>query len=122
MKFILFVAVIIVAVCITWVAFRRGKIEMVAHAHLLSRTWSVWLASIGSAMGAWAQSFPSSAITAWTGLPEDVKTVLPQHYLGFIASFMVAMAVIAQFVRQKKLLAQHTVEADQNTSNEGQKA
>ncbi len=32
------------------------------------------------------------------------KSILPHNYLGLIGAFMVAMGVIAQFVRQKTLL------------------
>lgn len=105
MKFILFVLIVFAVVFLVWWVSKHGKIELVAHAKLLFKTWSVWLASVGSAIGAWVQSFPDSAMNAWTSLPGDVKTVIPQHYLGLIASFMVAMAVVAQFVRQKSLNA-----------------
>ncbi|MFU9137920.1 hypothetical protein [Erwinia tasmaniensis] len=109
MKFIVFLmAVLIVVALLHWVV-KHGKVEFVLHAKLLFKTWSVWLASIGSVAGAWVQSFPDSAISAWNGLPEDVKSILPQHYLGFIASFMVAMAVVSQFIRQKPLLVMKNV-------------
>ncbi|CAX60180.1 MULTISPECIES: DUF7940 domain-containing protein [Erwiniaceae] len=106
MKFILFLLIVLAVIFLVWWVSKHGKIELVSHTKLLFKTWSVWLASAGSAIGAWAQSFPDSAMNAWTALPEDVKTFMPQHYLGFVASFMVAMAVIAQFVRQKTLAIQ----------------
>ncbi|MDW8846726.1 hypothetical protein SD961_12635 [Erwinia sp. MMLR14_017] len=109
MKFILFIMLVLVVAFAVWWITRHGKIELVAHAKLLFKTWSLWLASIGSFVGAWVQSFPDSAMSAWTSLPGDVKTVIPQHYLGLIASFLVAMAVIAQFVRQKSLNAKAKV-------------
>ncbi|WP_370255995.1 hypothetical protein, partial [Erwinia sp. 198] len=106
MKFILFILIVVAIGSVVWWSSKNGIIQLVTHAKLLFKTWSVWLASAGSAMGAWVQSFPDSASSAWNGLPEDVKTVIPQHFLGFLASFMVAMAVIAQFIRQKKLAAE----------------
>uniref|UniRef100_UPI00289CDED5 DUF7940 domain-containing protein n=1 Tax=Erwinia citreus TaxID=558 RepID=UPI00289CDED5 len=105
MKFILFILLILLVTLVVWWIIKQGNIELVSHARLLFRAWSVWLASAGSVMGAWVQSFPDSASSAWNGLPADVKTVIPQQFLGFLASFMVAMAVLAQFIRQKKLAA-----------------
>ncbi len=104
MRFIIFILFVLAVIFIVWRISRGGKIEIVAHARLLFKTWSVWLASAGSAVGAWVQSFPDSASNAWEGLPEDVKSFIPQHFLGLGAAFMVAMAVIAQFIRQKKLV------------------
>lgn len=106
MKFILFILMVLAMIVIVWWVKKHGKIEFVSHARLLFKTWSVWLATGGSAIGAWVQTFPDSAMNAWNGLPVDVKSFIPQHYLGLIASFMVAMAVIAQFIRQKGLKAQ----------------
>lgn len=106
MKFFIFLLIVVAVGFAVWWISKHGKLEIVTHARLLVKTWSVWLASIGSAIGAWVQSFPDSAMTAWTSLPVDVKSFIPQHYLGLIASFMVAMAVIAQFVRQKTLHVQ----------------
>ncbi|MEM6161037.1 hypothetical protein AAH446_10880 [Erwinia sp. P6884] len=106
MKFMVFITGILLVVFTVWWVKKHGKIEFVSHARLLFKTWSVWLATGGSIVGAWAQSFPDSAINAWDGLPGDVKSFIPQHYLGLVASFMVAMAVISQFIRQKGLKAQ----------------
>ena len=36
----------------------------------------------------------------------DIKEILPHNYLGLIGAFMVAMGVLAQFVRQKNLVEQ----------------
>lgn len=106
MRFNIFILAVLVVAFIVWRIGRGGKIEIVAHAKLLFKTWSVWLASVGSVIGAWVQSFPDSATYAWNGLPDDMKSFIPQHFLGLGAAFMVAMAVIAQFIRQKKLLKQ----------------
>ena len=102
MRFLIFILLVVTVAFFVWRISHGGKIERVAHAKLLFKTWSVWLASVGSVLGAWVQSFPDSAIYAWNGLPDDVKSFIPQHFLGLGAAFMVAMAVIAQFIRQKE--------------------
>ncbi|EOS92928.1 hypothetical protein [Erwinia tracheiphila] len=50
---------------------------------------------------------------AWQQFPSDVKAIIPQNCLGMIGAFMVAMAVIAQFVRQPALAGQrHKLEQE----------
>ncbi|MBE5251131.1 MAG: hypothetical protein QRY16_14105 [Enterobacterales bacterium endosymbiont of Blomia tropicalis] len=104
MKWLFFLTAVLTAIIIVLILQRFTTLQFVSHARLLFRTWSVWLASLGSILSAWVQSFPSSALEAWNTLPEDVKSILPHNYLGLVGAFMVAMGVIAQFVRQKNLL------------------
>ncbi len=106
MKWLLFLIAVLLAVILLLLLQRFTTLEFVKHARLLFKTWSVWLASLGSMLSAWVQSFPSSALDAWNTLPQDVKDILPHNYLGLIGAFMVAMGVIAQFVRQKNLSEQ----------------
>jgi len=100
----MFLVAVLTAIIILLLLQRFTTLQFVSHARLLFKTWSVWLASMGSMLSAWAQSFPSAAVDAWNVLPEDVKSILPHNYLGLVGAFMVAMGVIAQFVRQKNLL------------------
>jgi hypothetical protein len=116
MKFTLYLSLILIALLLLLLIRRYSSVEFVHHAKLLFKTWSVWLASIGSVTGAWVQSFPDSAMRAWQLLPPDLKSVIPPDYLGIISAFLVAMAVIAQFVRQRPLAA----ERDKLDSAEGQ--
>ncbi len=104
MRWLMFLVAVLTAIIILLLLQRFTTLQFVSHARLLFRTWSVWLASLGSMLSAWAQSFASAAVDAWSVLPEDVKTILPHNYLGLVGAFMVAMGVIAQFVRQKNLL------------------
>lgn len=108
LKLLIFVIAVLLVIIVIMVMQRFTTLEFVKHARLLFKTWSVWLASLGSMLSAWVQSFPSSALDAWNTLPQDVKDILPHNYLGLIGAFMVAMGVIAQFVRQKGLNQQKT--------------
>lgn len=103
MKFSLYLSGVVIALLLLLVIRRYSSVKFVLHARLLFKTWSVWLASLGSAISAWVHSFPDSAMQAWQMLPADVKSVIPPNYLGLIGAFMVAMAVMAQFVRQRTL-------------------
>lgn len=117
MIYVYFVVPVILLIVTVILLQRFTTLEFVSHAKLLFRTWSVWLGSLGSALSAWAQSFPDAAMTGWQTLPEDIKSYLPQNYLGFVGAFMVAMAVIAQFVRQKNLVQRKDELQTQNQSN-----
>lgn len=104
MSFFIWLFVILTTVVGVLLIRKYTTLEFVEHAKLLFKTWSVWLTSLGSAISAWVQSFPDAALNAWNILPPDIKSFLPQQYLGYIGAFMVAMGVIAQFIRQRKLL------------------
>jgi len=104
MTFIVWLLIVLVAIISVLLIRKYSSLEFVAHARLLFKAWSVWLASVGSAISAWVQSFPDAAMNAWNMLPPDIKSFLPQNYLGLIGAFMVAMAVISQFIRQHRLL------------------
>lgn len=104
MTFVIWLLIILAAIIAVLLIRKYTSLEFVAHAKLLFKAWSVWLASAGSALSAWVQSFPQSALDAWNVLPPDIKSFLPQNYLGLIGAFMVAMAVISQFIRQHRLL------------------
>jgi len=106
MTFLIWIIVVLLIVIALLLIRKYTSVEFVAHAKLLFKAWSVWLASAGSMLSAWVQSFPQNALDAWNALPPDIKSFLPQNYLGLIGAFMVAMGVVAQFVRQKKLLQQ----------------
>jgi Ca2+/Na+ antiporter len=106
MTFIIWLLVVMAAIIVVLLIRKYSSVEFVAHAKLLFKAWSVWLASGGSMLSAWVQSFPQSALDAWSSLPGDVKGMLPPNYLGFLGAFMVVMGVLAQFVRQSRLLEQ----------------
>ncbi|OON40576.1 hypothetical protein BTJ39_09245 [Izhakiella australiensis] len=106
MKLIFFFTLVLIVVVGVWFFQRHGRIQLVAHARFLAKTWSVWLASAGSVLGALAASFPDISISVWSNLPPDIKTLLPGNLLSYISAFLVAMAVIAQYIRQRKLAAE----------------
>jgi len=117
MIIIKYLALVLIAIFILLMIRKYTSIEFVSHAKLLFKAWSVWLASAGSLLSAWVQSFPSTALDAWNSLPPDVKGLLPSNYLGMIGAFLVAMGVIAQFVRQKNLNQQRK-EIDHGINNQ----
>ena len=103
MTFLIWLLIIVVAVIVVLLIRKYSSLEFVSHARLLFKTWSVWLASAGAAIGALLQSFPDAALHAWMVLPPDIKGYLPPNILSFISPTLVALAVIAQYVRQPKL-------------------
>ncbi len=101
MKWLLFLIAVLSVIIIVLLLQRFTTLQFVSHARLLFKTWSVWLASLGSMLSAWVQSFPSSALDAWNTLPEDVKSILPHNYLGLIGAFMVAMGLLRNLFVKK---------------------
>ncbi len=103
MRFIIFLSIVLVLILALLLVRKYSNLEFVSHAKLLFKTWSVWLASVGAAAGAFFQSFPDAALHAWMVLPPDIKSYLPPNILSFISPALVVMAVLAQYVRQPKL-------------------
>ncbi|HBY4213538.1 TPA: hypothetical protein MIU05_05190 [Klebsiella pneumoniae] len=69
MKMIIFALLVLVAVLVLLLLRKYTRLEFVAHASLLLKTWSVKLGAIGALVGMWAQSFPDAALHAWAMLP-----------------------------------------------------
>lgn len=104
MTFLIWLLIIVVAVIVVLLIRKYTSLELVAHAKLLFKAWSVWLGTAGAALSASAALLPDSFLSAWNILPPDIKAILPQNLQSVIGSTLMAAAVISQFVRQKKLL------------------
>lgn len=100
-----FILCVFAVVMLIMLAARMGWIEYVSFSRQLFRSWSVWLGSVGATLSALMQAFPDATLSAWKILPEDIKSLIPENSFGILAAFMIAMAVISQFIRQKKLLS-----------------
>ena len=62
MKMIIFALLVLVAVLVLLLLRKYTRLEFVAHASLLLKTWSVKLGAIGALVGMWVQSFPDAAL------------------------------------------------------------
>ena len=104
MTFLIWLLIILVIVVAVLLIRKYTSLEFVAHARLLFKAWSVWLGSVGATISAAVQLVPDSILSAWNALPPDVKSFLPPNILSVIGPSLMAMAVISQFIRQRKLL------------------
>lgn len=96
---------IIAAIVITIILLQRyTKLEFVAHAKLLFKAWSVWLASIGATLSVFLMSAPDTLLSAWSAMPDEIKSLIPSSWLAYIGPGLVMLGVISQFIRQRKLL------------------
>jgi len=101
-----FVVVVLVCIIILLLVQRYTTLEFVSYARLLWKTWSIWLGTAGTTLSAIFYAFPDAAITAWSYLPEDIKSTLPPSVVSFIGPFLMFMALMSQFVKQRKLAEQ----------------
>lgn len=106
MMVIAFLAVVVAVIAIVLLVRKYSSVEFVAHARLLFRAWSVWLTGVGTLLGVYLASAPDAIISAWNMLPPDLKAMLPVNIAQYVSYFIVALGVIAQFIRQKKLTSQ----------------
>lgn len=103
MIFIILPLIIIAAIIALLLIRKYTSVEFVDHARLLWKTWSVWLGSVGAAIGVILLQFPDAALNAWNALPPDLKSYIPPHILSYISPALMGLAVVAQYVRQSKL-------------------
>ncbi|QNU44372.1 hypothetical protein IDH70_04905 [Mixta calida] len=103
MSILIFIGVVAVIVATVLLIRKYTSVEFVSHARLLFRAWSVWLGGIGTALGVYLASAPDAIITVWNMLPPDLKSMLPVNIAQYVSYLLVALGIVAQFIRQKRL-------------------
>ena len=106
MSILIWLAVIAEIAIIFLLLQRFTSLEFVSHAKLLFKAWSVWLASAGATLCFYLLSAPDALLNAWAVMPEEIKSLIPQSWMAYIGPGLVILGVVAQFVRQPKLLEQ----------------
>lgn len=106
MIFIILPVIVILAIVALLLIRKYTSLEFVQHARLLWRTWSIWLASAGAAIGAVASDTPQSLLDAWNSLPPDIKGALSPQTMHYLSWLLMIMSALAQLIRQPKLKAQ----------------
>lgn len=104
--FVWFLVAVLACIIILLLVQRYTTLEFVSHAKLLWKTWSVWLGTLGTTLTALFMAVPDAAITAWAYLPDDVKATLDPAVVKLIGPFLMFMALLSQFVKQRKLAAE----------------
>ena len=103
MSILIFICVVAVIVVVLLIR-KYTSVEFVSHARLLFRAWSVWLSGIGAALGVYLASAPDAIISAWNMLPPDLKSMLPVNIAQYVSYLLVALGIVSQFIRQKRLV------------------
>ena len=106
MKILIFLFIILAIVIAVLLVRKYTGVEFVAHAKLLWKAWSVWLSTAGAALGVFLLQAPDALRGAWDALPPDLRGVLPVNFVQYITYMLVALGIISQFIRQKKLVQQ----------------
>lgn len=101
-----FILFLIIATVVVLLLRKYTSLEFVAHAKKLFKAWSVWLTGVGTLLSAYFLSAPDAMITVWTMLPADLKAMLPVNVAQWISYGIIAMGILAQFIRQKKLTSE----------------
>ncbi|QZA70441.1 hypothetical protein AH03_28 [Erwinia phage AH03] len=106
MKLILIILFFVAVIVCLLLLRKYGKLEFVSHAKLLWKTWSIWLGTAATAFSGYLAFFPDAIREAWNSVPPDMKGYLPSNVLMYIGAIMMGLAVVSQFIRQRKLNAQ----------------
>jgi hypothetical protein len=65
------------------------------------RFWSVRLSFVGLAWSFVGAAFPGFALDAWNALPDELRSLMPQHIARIIATIIFAAAMAARLFKQK---------------------
>lgn len=106
MNVIFFILGVLAFILIVLLIRKYTSVEFVSHARLLFKAWSVWLTTAGTFLGVWLASAPENLLMAWNMLPSDLKSSLPVNFAQYVSYSLIALGLISQFIRQKKLVAQ----------------
>ena len=98
-----FLAFVVGIVIVLFIIHKYTRLEFVAHAKLLWKTWSVWLIGAGTALGVYLAAAPDALVQVWLMLPPDLKAQLPVNVAQYISYALIALGVISKFIRQPKL-------------------
>lgn len=106
MTFLYSILAVVAAIIVLLLIRKYTSLEFVSHAKLLFKAWSVWLSSAGTLLGIYLLDAPDALLGVWRILPDDLKSVLPVNFSQYLSYVLIALGVIAQFIRQNKLLVQ----------------
>lgn len=98
-----FLTFVLGIVIMLFIVHKYTRLEFVAHARLLWKTWSVWLIGLGTTLGVYLAAFPDALVQVWLMLPADLKAALPVNVAQYISYALIALGVISKFIRQPKL-------------------
>ncbi|UQY45053.1 hypothetical protein [Mixta hanseatica] len=104
MSILIFIGVVASVIVAALLIRKYTSVEFVSHARLLFRAWSVWLGGIGTALGVYLASAPDAIITVWNMLPPDLKSMLPVNIAQYVSYLLIALGIVSQFIRQKRLV------------------
>lgn len=106
MTFLCVILAILAAVILLLLIRKYTSLELVSHAKLLFKAWSIWLSSVGALLGVYLLQAPDALLGAWHMLPDDLKTMLPVNFSQYVSYALIGLGIISQFIRQRKLVEQ----------------
>ncbi|MDD1450806.1 glycosyl hydrolase 108 family protein [Sphingomonas sp. H160509] len=65
------------------------------------RLWSVRLSAFGALLTALAAAAPDTLLQIWNGLPEDVRSLLPESVAHVIPTLLFVATIVARLIPQK---------------------
>jgi uncharacterized membrane protein len=81
------------------------------------RMWSIRFVAAGTLLVSYIAAVPDAVYLAWSNLPTEFKSFIPQNYLMYISIGLFVIGMFSRVVKQEKL----NVECDkQDTSKNGQ--
>ncbi len=68
------------------------------------KLWSVWLSALGALIMGIFSIWPESILQLWAAMPEEVRSLIPDQMVSYIALFIFVMTAIARITKQSNLI------------------
>lgn len=75
--------------------------QLIEDARRAWRFWSLRFGAAALALQSLVLAAPDSALQAWAVLPEELKALLPVHWVNVVAAVLTAAGLVARVVKQK---------------------
>lgn len=103
MNITIWFGVFFLAAGIMLLVVKKSNLNLVSHAAVLHKTWSMRLNAIAFSIGGWLVMFPDAALHAWNLLPADIKSELPENTMQIISYVLIGASMLSQYVKQTRL-------------------
>lgn len=79
---------------------RGARARLIDDLKRASHFWSLRLGALALLLQSVLVTTPDVALQAWNGLPDEIKALLPVHYVNLIAAVLTAAGLVARVVKQ----------------------
>ena len=79
------------------------NLKLIEQWRLFWRMWSIRFTALGTVLLGWITASPDIITAAWTFLPGEIKSYIPQEYLMYVTISLFILGMFSRIIKQDKL-------------------